>query len=80
MSITLYIDDPSNPKVKAFLQFIKTLDFVRTEEDEKFELDAEHMRILEQRRKERLSGKQDFFSWEEVKQSAMAKIKKKSSR
>lgn len=33
MAYTLHVDD-SNPRAKAFLEFVKTLDFIRVDEDE----------------------------------------------
>ncbi|WP_205679219.1 hypothetical protein [Brumimicrobium aurantiacum] len=35
MHHTFHIKDSSNPKVKAFLEYIKSLDFVHVESDDK---------------------------------------------
>jgi hypothetical protein len=72
MEYTFHIEDSSNPKVKAFLEYIRTLDFVKEDkiENQEFVLTEEHLEILNERRKDRLEGKSQTHSWEEVKDFA----------
>jgi hypothetical protein len=65
--ITIQIDD-STSKGKALLQYLLTLDFVEIEKDE-FVLTEEHVKILDERRENHLSGKSKSYSWDEVKNS-----------
>lgn len=66
------ISDSSNPKVTAFLNYIRTLDFVKEDkvENQEFVLTEEHLEILNERRTDRLEGKSKTHSWEEVKDFA----------
>ncbi|MCE3294990.1 MAG: hypothetical protein K0R65_704 [Crocinitomicaceae bacterium] len=77
MAFTFHIHDTSNPKAKAFLEYIKTLDFISVEpnETEEFKLSSEHLKILNQRRENRLSGKSQTFSWEDVQKTVRSKRK-----
>ena len=72
MEHTFYIQDSSNPKVKAFLDYIRTLDFVKeiTLENQDFILSEEHLEILNKRRTDRIEGKSMTHSWEDVKDFA----------
>jgi len=65
--ITIQIDD-STSKGKALLEYLLTLDFVKVEKDE-FVLTEEHLKILDERRKNHISGKSKSYSWDEVKNS-----------
>jgi hypothetical protein len=78
MSVTFQINDLSNPKAKAFLDYIKTLDFITVDatEIQTYVLTDEHLQILEERRDDRLSGKSTTSSWDEVKDFARNKISK----
>jgi hypothetical protein len=69
MAITFHIDDISNPKAKAFLEYIKTLDFITIDsaESQYVNLSDEHLQILNERRIDRLKGDSRTHSWEEVK-------------
>jgi hypothetical protein len=69
MAITFHIDDISNPKAKAFLEYIKTLDFITIDsaESQYVNLSDEHLQILNERRIDRLKGDSKTHSWEEVK-------------
>ena len=68
MAITFQINDLTNPKAKAFLDYIKTLDFITVEkiEIQTYELTDEHLQILHERRGDRLSGKSETSSWDDV--------------
>ena len=66
--ITVHIDD-STSKGKAFLNYILTLEFVEVVDKGQFTLTEEHLKILDERRKNHLSGKSKSFSWDEVKNS-----------
>ncbi len=67
MAFTFYIDDTSSPNAKAFLEYIKTLDFIRTtDENPEFSLSQEQLETLEDRRTARINGDVKTHSWEEV--------------
>ena len=72
MEHTFHIQDSSNPKVKAFLEYIRTLDFVKevSLENQNFNLSKEHLEILNERRADRIEGKTMTHSWEDVKDFA----------
>jgi hypothetical protein len=72
MAITFQIYDLTNPKAKAFLDYIKTLDFITVEKAEiqTDELTDEHLQILHERRGDRLTGNSETSSWDEVKDFA----------
>ena len=78
MAITFHIDDISNPKAKAFLEYIKTLEFVIIDraESQEFTLTEEHLQILNERRTDRLTGNSKTSSWEEVKEFARSRKSK----
>lgn len=65
---TFHIDD-SNDKAKALLDFLRTLEFVK-EDNKEFVLTEKHLAILEERRSDRLSGKTQTHSWDDVKDFA----------
>ncbi|PHR22263.1 MAG: hypothetical protein COA38_18240 [Fluviicola sp.] len=65
---TFHIDD-SNDKAKALLDFLRTLEFVK-EDNNEFVLTEKHLAILEERRSDRLSGKTQTHSWDDVKDFA----------
>jgi hypothetical protein len=69
MTYVFHIDDSSNPNVKAFLDYIRTLDFVKedTVENQEFVLSKKQLDILNERRNDRLEGNSETHSWEEVK-------------
>jgi hypothetical protein len=63
--------DDTNPKAKALLEFLRTLDFVKKPEVET-ELSDEHLQIVNERRESYLSGESEAFTWEEVKTKSKA--------
>ena len=78
MRITLDIQDG---KALAFLNFIQSLDFVTINSDEsakekEFVLSDEQLNLLEERRNDRMQGKTQTYSWEEVVSSLNNRVKK----
>ncbi|MBL4651909.1 MAG: addiction module protein [Flavobacteriales bacterium] len=67
MKVTLDIQDS---KAAAFLNFIKSLDFITVKEESGFVLSDNHISILEERKADYESGKSQSLSWEEVKDKA----------
>lgn len=66
---TILIDD-SNPKAKAFLEFVKTLDFVRMDKDDIPTWQKEQLdKSLEQHK----SGTANYTDWNEAKKNLFAK-------
>ena len=68
MRITLDIQDG---KALAFLNFIQSLDFVTIKSEEsanekEFVLSDEQLNLLEESRNDRMQGKSQTYSWEEV--------------
>jgi hypothetical protein len=68
MRITLDIQDE---KALAFLNFIQSLDFVTINSEEsakekEFVLSDEQLNLLEERRNDRMQGKSQTYSWDEV--------------
>jgi hypothetical protein len=68
MRITLDIQDG---KALAFLNFIQSLDFVTIKSEEsakekEFVLSDEQLNLLEERRNDRMQGKTQTYSWDEV--------------
>ncbi len=68
MRITLDIQDG---KALAFLNFIQSLDFVTINSEEsanekEFLLSDEQLKLLEERRNDRMQGKSQTYSWDEV--------------
>ena len=68
MILTLNIDINNN-KAKAFLDFIKTLDFIKIKEDntDDFTLTQEHIDILDERKLKHLKKESESFNWDEIK-------------
>ena len=68
MILTLNIDINNN-KAKAFLDFIKTLDFIKIKEDntDDFTLTQEHINILDERKQKHLKKESKSFNWDEIK-------------
>ena len=78
MRITLDIQDG---KALAFLNFIQSLDFVTINSDEstnkkEFVLSDEQLNLLEERRNDRMQGKSQTYSWDEVVSSLNKRVKK----
>ena len=78
MRITLDIQDG---KALAFLNFIQSLDFVTINSEEsanekEFVLSDEQLNLLEERRNDRMQGKTQTYSWEEVVSSLNNRVKK----
>ncbi len=68
--ITLNIEDD---KVKVFIDFIKTINYISLESISKipeFTLTEEHLQILNERRAKHRSGESKSHTWEEVKANA----------
>lgn len=68
MRITLDIQDG---KALAFLNFVQSLDFVTINSEESanekdFVLSDEQLNLLEERRNDRIQGKSQTYSWDEV--------------
>ena len=68
MRITLDIQDA---KALAFLNFIQSLDFVTINSEEsanekEFVLSDEQLNLLKERRNDRMQGKSQTYSWDEV--------------
>jgi hypothetical protein len=78
MALTFHINDTSSPKAKAFLEYIKTLEFIVIDktENQEFTLTEEHLQILNDRRTDRLKGDSKTSSWEEVKDFARSRKSK----
>lgn len=68
MQHTFHITDTSDPAAKAFMAYIRTLSFIRedTSADMEYALSQENIEILEERRNDRLEGKSQVHSWEDV--------------
>ena len=78
MRITLDIQDG---KALAFLNFIQSLDFVTINSEEsanekEFVLSDEQLKLLEERRNDRMQGKSQTYSWDEVVSSLNKRVKK----
>ncbi len=78
MRITLDIQDG---KALAFLNFIQCLDFVTINSEEstnknEFVLSDEQFSILEERRNDRMEGKSQTYTWDEVVSSLNNHVKK----
>ncbi|MEA3495099.1 MAG: addiction module protein [Bacteroidota bacterium] len=71
MQFTINIDT-SNNKAQAFIDFIKTLDFIKIGEKDSinsFTLSDEQKNILDERENKHLNNESQSFSWNEVKDS-----------
>ena len=69
MLLTLNVEINNN-KAQAFIDFIKTLDFIKIKEkkDSKdFILTQEHISILDERKQKHLKNESKSFSWNEIK-------------
>ncbi|WP_027420364.1 hypothetical protein [Crocinitomix catalasitica] len=66
MTHTFHIDG-SSQKAKALLEFLRTLEFVKEVEQSDVVLTDEQLRIVEERRKNRLNGTSTTQSWQDVK-------------
>jgi predicted transcriptional regulator len=67
MTHTFHIDG-SSEKAQALLEYLRTLEFV-DEDNNEFVLTDAHREILEERRKNHLSGKSKSYTLEEVMDS-----------
>jgi hypothetical protein len=77
MRITLDIQDG---KALAFLNFVQSLDFVTINSEEsanekEFVLSDEQLKLLEERRNDRMQGKSQTYSWDEVVSSLKNRVK-----
>ncbi len=68
MRFTLEIQNQSVAKILPLIEYLKSLDFVRIEEetDDSFSLTAEQKAILDKRLETR---PEDYLAWEDVKKS-----------
>jgi hypothetical protein len=68
MRFTLDIQNQSVAKILPLIEYLKSLDFVRIEEetDDSFSLTAEQKAILDKRLETR---PEDYLAWEDVKKS-----------
>jgi len=64
--------EDSNPFSKSVIEFLQSLDFAKEDkiEQEQFVVTEEHLKILNERRLNRIEGKSKTHSWEEVKEFA----------
>ena len=70
MLITLEIDTNSK-KAQAFIDFIKTIDFIEIKEQENpkdYALNEKQINILEERKQKHVDKKSESYSWEEIKE------------
>ena len=68
MILTLNIDTSSN-QAQAFIDFIKTLDFIKIDSDninDVFSLTDEQKKILDQRKLRHQKKESKSFTWEEI--------------
>lgn len=77
MRITLDIQDG---KALAFLNFIQSLDFVTINSEDsanekEFVLSDKQLNLLEERRNDRMQGKSQTYSWDEVVSSLNKRVK-----
>ena len=68
MLLTISIDT-SNYKAQAFIDFIKTLDFIKIDEndEEAFDLSAGQKSILDDRKQKHLKQESKSYHWEDIK-------------
>jgi hypothetical protein len=68
MRLTLDIQNQSVAKILPLIEYLKSLDFVRIEEetDDSFSLTAEQKAILDKRLE---TKPEDYLAWEDVKKS-----------
>ncbi len=80
MQLILEIDT-SNNKAQEFISLIKTLDFVKVNDEraDEFLLNDSHKTILLNRKESHRNGKSESYSWEDVKNSLISKLWKLSS-
>ena len=70
MLITLEIDTNSN-KAQAFIDFIKTIDFIEIKEEEnpgEYALSKKQINLLKERKQRHIDKKSKSYSWEEIKE------------
>lgn len=68
MRVTLDIQNQSFAKILPLIEYLKSLDFVKVEEDidDNFSLTSEQKTILDQRLQ---TKPEDYVAWEEVKKN-----------
>jgi len=69
MLITLDIDANSK-KAKAFIDFIKTLDFIKIKEKatpDEYVLTQEQINLLEERKQRHIKKESKSYTWDEIK-------------
>ncbi len=67
MTHTFHINDEKNPKAIAFLEYIRTLDFIEFDEEMDYQLSDEQISLVKERREKYSSNHQQSSTWEEVK-------------
>ena len=68
MLITIEIDTSSN-KAQAFIDFIKTIDFIKIkdrESPEEYALTKKQINILEERKQRHINKESKSYSWDEI--------------
>ena len=70
MQLTIDIDT-SNNKAQAFINFIKTLDFIKIKEreyPEEYDLTEKQINTLEERKQKHINKESESYSWDEIKE------------
>ena len=61
--------DIENSKAKAFIDFLRTLDYIKIREHndlQDFVLSEKHKEILDERKQSHISGKSKSFNWSDL--------------
>ena len=75
IQLTLDIDTNNN-KAQAFVDFIKTLDFIKIkEEPREYSLSEEQIQILEERKQKHLNKESKSNKWPEIKDELINSVK-----
>lgn len=72
MPISFHIKDTTDPKVKAFLEYIKTLDFVHFDKDD---IPTWQKEQLDQALDQHKDGTATYKDWNEVRKELFSKYK-----
>jgi len=77
MLITIEIDASSN-KAQAFIDFIKTMDFIKIkdkESPEEYALTKKQISMLEERKQRHINKTSKSYSWDEIKEELKSSSK-----
>jgi len=77
IQLTLNIETKNN-KAQAFIDFIKTLDFIKIkdkDETREYSLSEEQVQILAERKEKHLNNKSKSYKWDEIKEELLNSIK-----